>query len=82
MVMFWVRLPLLLSAVRSYLPSAPYGTVCFSCLWFYVLPLFYLKSTFLVWAVGILLSVLFHSGKSTEELIKRPRNHLERNCFE
>lgn len=46
-------------------------------------PFFYLKSTFFFgMGCGNLLGALFHSDKSAEELIKRQRNHLERNRFE
>lgn len=80
MVMFWVRLSLVfsLSSVNPYLPSASYGMVCFYHLLILCFAFFLSKSNSFCKGLGDLFGALFHIEKSTEEMIKLQRNHLEK----
>lgn len=78
--MFWVRLSLVfsLSSVNPYLPSASYGMVCFYHLLILCFAFFLSKSNSFCKGLGDLFGALFHIEKSTEEMIKLQRNHLEK----
>lgn len=80
MIVFWVRLsPVFsLSSLHPYLPSASYGTVCFYYLLISYFAFFLSKSNRFCKGLGALLGTLFHVEKSTEEIIKLQRNHLEK----